>query len=49
MDYPTNRQQAQKAVKGKRWWCFGCDRYLVGKWGKCPVCGWKEYPKKVRG
>lgn len=42
-----NRERAQKSDK-KKWWCSGCDRCLVGKYGKCPVCGYTEYPKKQK-
>ena len=45
---PTNRQKAQTIRKGT-FWCYGCDRNIVGRYGKCKVCGWKEYPKKQKG
>lgn len=48
MNYPTNRQRVQRAVKGKRFYCSRCDSCIVGKWGRCLVCGYKEHPKKFR-
>ncbi len=44
---PTNREKARTAVKGHRDVC-GCDRAEVGQWGKCPVCGYRNNPRKIR-
>ena len=44
---PTNRERAMTARKVK-FWCNGCDMALVGEYGKCPVCGHIEEPKKRR-
>lgn len=29
-------------------WCNSCDRQLVRDGVKCPVCGTKNNPKKIR-
>lgn len=44
---PRNRETAQYAKRGRHW-CMNCDRGLVGKFGKCPTCGCKAHPKKIR-
>ena len=47
-DYnPSNREKAQRAKKGL-FWCGGCDCNMVGKLGKCTVCGWKADKDKKR-
>lgn len=43
----TNREKKQRAKKSK-FWCSGCDRCLVGQWGKCPVCGRIERKDKKK-
>ena len=45
--HPRNREKAKQAKYG--WfWCNGCDRQLVRDGVKCPVCGVKNNPKKIR-
>ena len=41
----TNREKAMTAKRGKHW-CMSCDMALVGKVGKCPVCGERNNRKK---
>lgn len=36
-----NRIKRTKPKKGK-YWCLGCDRYLISQGKKCPVCGFKD-------
>lgn len=36
--WETNRERKLKPKTGK-FWCWGCDAYLVGEWEKCPNCG----------
>jgi len=44
---PKNREKAKQAKYG--WfWCGVCDRQLVSDGVKCPVCGTKNNPKKIR-
>jgi hypothetical protein len=44
---PTNREKSKTANRGF-FWCGGCDRQIVSETGKCPVCGNRKYPKKIR-
>mgnify|MGYP005873843003 CR=1 FL=1 len=37
----SNREKTQIAKKGK-FWCRRCDAQIVGEWGKCPNCGYKD-------
>jgi len=41
----TNREKSMSAKYGKHW-CFGCDKALIGKTGKCPVCKARSNRKK---
>jgi hypothetical protein len=44
---PRNREKSKQAKYG--WfWCNSCDRQLVRDGVKCPVCGTKNNPKKIR-
>lgn len=44
---PRNREKAKQAKYG--WsWCWVCDRQIVSDGIKCPVCGHKHKPKKIR-
>lgn len=45
---PKNREKAMHAVKGHKFWC-ACDRNIIGEFGRCPVCGFKNNPKKRKG
>lgn len=36
-----NRLQKKKS-KGGIYWCYGCDRQLVGDVKKCPICGYRN-------
>lgn len=42
---PTNRERTMVASKDK-YWCMKCDRALVGDYGKCPSCGYKQTNKR---
>ena len=47
-DYtPRNREKSKQAKYGF-FWCNSCDRQLVRDGVKCPVCGTKNNPKKIR-
>jgi len=47
-DYqPRNREKAKQAKYGMVW-CGYCDRDMVGDTGKCPYCGKRNNPKKIR-
>jgi len=37
----TNREQRLRPKTG-RFWCGTCDRYRVGHYQRCPVCGTKS-------
>lgn len=39
-----NRVKKIQPTKAK-FWC-GCDMALIGQWGKCPKCGFKDKRKK---
>ena len=43
----TNREKAMRAKLGKHW-CMSCDMAMVGKVGKCPVCGKRANRKKKK-
>ena len=45
-----NREKKTAPQKGK-YWCYGCDRALVNKGSKCPVCGQRDKSKhgKITG
>jgi hypothetical protein len=42
-EWETNRDLAKRPKKVK-FWCWGCDGYLVGPGEKCPRCGYTNYP-----
>ena len=45
----TNRQRSMQAKKvASKWWCQRCDGALVGQWGRCPRCGFRENRRKKR-
>jgi rubrerythrin len=44
---PRNREKSKQAKYGF-FWCNFCDRQLVRDGVKCPVCGTKNNPKKIR-
>lgn len=47
-DYqPRNRHKARTATYGK-FWCNVCDLSLIGEIDKCPVCGAKGNPTKIK-
>jgi len=39
-----NRDKKTKPAR-RRYWCNGCDAYMVWVGGKCPRCGYKEKTK----
>lgn len=43
----TNRQK-RLAPKRVKFWCWGCDAQIVTNWKKCPVCGTRNHPRKLR-
>ena len=42
-----NREKSQRSTKQK-FWCSRCDGALIGEFGKCPNCGFKENNKKIK-
>ena len=40
-----NRHKKQEPKLG-RFWCPGCDAYLLSKGGKCPVCKTRDKSKR---
>ena len=47
-DYtPRNREKSKQAKYGL-FWCRSCDMQLVSDGVKCPYCGTKNNPKKIR-
>lgn len=40
-----NRDKYTKPKLG-RFWCWGCDRYLLAIGQKCPVCGTRDKTKR---
>ena len=46
-DWDTNRSMARRP-KRTRYWCFGCDRFLVAPGQKCPVCGCRPIQKRLK-
>ena len=43
-NWKTNRIKSTEPRLGK-FYCWGCDRKLIGKGEKCPVCGKKDLNK----
>ena len=43
--WDTNRSMVRKPRLGYSF-CMGCDRALVGDGQKCPVCGYRNEPKR---
>jgi len=35
------RNKVRQAKKGK-YWCWGCDQYMIWEGQKCPNCGKRE-------
>lgn len=44
---PRNREKARSARYGQ-WWCWTCDRDVVGDIGKCSYCGRKHELGRVK-
>ena len=42
-----NRHEGKQATYG-RFWCDTCDYFYGGEIGKCPECGNKMNPKRIR-
>jgi rubrerythrin len=40
----VNRIHKTLPKKGK-YWCYGCDAYLIRKGQKCPICGVRDKSK----
>ena len=47
-DYTPRHRENSKQAKYGMVWCAYCDRDMVGDTGKCPVCGKRNDPKKIR-
>lgn len=47
---PRRKTNREKALTPKRslFWCFPCDRQLVGEWKKCPVCGSRNGSRRLK-
>jgi len=43
----SNREQAMEPSSGL-YWCYNCDRNLVGPNEKCSVCGAKPIKKSLK-
>jgi len=37
-----------KKYKNNKFWCLNCDAQLIGKWKKCPVCGYENGGKESK-
>ncbi len=42
-----NRNKSKSNRKGK-FWCWGCDAYLIHPGQKCPKCGKKDTFKNIK-
>lgn len=42
-----NRIKKTSPKPGK-YWCYGCDRAMVSKGQKCPVCGKRDLSKRQK-
>lgn len=41
----TNRQKSKRAKPGL-FWCFRCDRSIVGDSQRCRICRWRKEPRR---
>lgn len=43
-----NNRISKTTPKSGKYWCFGCDRFMVGKGQKCQVCGKRDKSKRQK-
>lgn len=50
--YGTNIKKSNRektlSVRKNLYWCISCDCQLVGDYGKCPNCGYRNKRKRFK-